>query len=156
MSEYMIGEVTADELSQVSAMVKTVFDKFNAAGFSAAGIQSFYNLIAPAAMQSRLDVNSFMLVARHSDQIIGVIEIYYVNHMLLLYTAEHWHGHGVAKSLLAAGISECRREHPDVQQLTVGAFDYAVPVYQKLGFVIYDQEQVISDIRFTPMLKTFA
>ncbi len=156
MSEYMIGEVTVEELSQVSAMVKTVFDKFNAAAFSAAGIQSFYNLIDPAAMQNRLAVNSFMFVARQNEQILGAIEIYYVNHILLLFTAENWHGCGIAKSLLTAGSDKCRREHPDVQQLTVGAFQGAVPVYHKLGFVIYDQEQMIHDIRFTPMLKKFS
>ncbi|WP_371372007.1 GNAT family N-acetyltransferase [Sporomusa aerivorans] len=155
MSEYTIGEIAIAEISAATAMVKAVFDKFNAAGFSEEGIQRFYQLIDPKTIENRLANNSFMLVAREEEQIIGVIEIYYVNHMLLLYTAENWHGRGIARSLLNAGIAKCRREQKEVRQLTVGAFDLAVPIYQKLGFVTYDQEQTINGIRFTPMLKKF-
>jgi predicted GNAT family N-acyltransferase len=154
MDEYTIGEVTFDELGKVTSMIKTVFDKFNAPGLSEAGIQSFYNQIAPETIQKRLLTNSFMLVARKDDQIIGVIEIYYINHMLLLYTAEAWQGCGIARSLLDMGINKCCREHPDVTQITVGAFDYAVPIYAKMGFAIYAEEQIINGIRFTPMVKT--
>ena len=154
MDQYAIGEVTFAELSKVTSMIKTVFDKFNAPGFDEEGIQSFYNQIAPETIEKRLLTNSYILVARNADQIIGVIEIYYINHMLLLYTAEAWQGRGIAKSLLDMGISKCRRDHPEVTQLTVGAFDYAVPIYEKMGFVIYAQEQTINGIRFIPMIKT--
>jgi GNAT superfamily N-acetyltransferase len=154
MNEYVIGEVTFDELVKVTDMVKAVFDKFNASGFSEEGIRSFYELIRSETIENRLLKNSFMLVARKEDQIIGVIEIYYVNHMLLLFTAETWQGRGIAKSLLDAGISKCCREHEGVKQITVGAFDFAVPIYEKMGFVIYDQEQIINAIRFIPMVKT--
>jgi GNAT superfamily N-acetyltransferase len=153
MSDYTIVEVTFDELSKVTSMVKAVFDKFNAPGFSEEGIRSFHDLIAAETIRNRLLKNSFMLVARKEDQIIGVIEIYYINHMLLLFTAETWQGCGIARSLLDTGISRCCREHEGLNQITVGAFDFAVPIYAKMGFVIYDQEQTINGIRFTPMVK---
>ncbi|HWR41615.1 GNAT family N-acetyltransferase [Sporomusa sp.] len=155
MSDYAIGEVTFDELSKVTSMVKAVFDKFIAPSFLEEGIRSVYDLIASETIKNRLLKNSFMLVARKEDQIIGVIEFYYINHMLLLFTAETWHGCGIARSLLEAGISRCCREHEGLNQITVGAFELAIPFYEKMGFVIYDQEQTINGIRFTPMLKAF-
>lgn len=155
VNNYTIGAVTIEELSQVTDMVKTVFDKFMAPSYSEEGIQRFHYLIAAETIQNRLQQNSFMLVAKKENQIIGVIEIYYINHVLLLFTAENWHGCGIGRSLVEAGINKCSQEHEELHQITVGAFKLSVPFYEKMGFVMYDQEQTINGIRFTPMLKTF-
>ncbi len=153
LGDYTIGEVAFAELGQVTNLIKAVFAKYNAAEFLEEGIQSFHNLIAEETIKSRLLTKSVMLVARKGDRIIGVMEIYYSNQILLLFTAEEWQRNGIAKSLLDAGINKCRQEPEGGGQITVGSFAYAIPFYEKMGFAVYGQEQTIHGIYSTPMLK---
>ena len=59
--------------------------------------------------------------------------------------ADH-HRRGIGRALFEA----MRQDYP-VQVFTVHSSPYAVPVYERLGFVATAAEQVTDGLRYTPM-----
>jgi len=58
---------------------------------------------------------------------------------------------GIAKKLLELAIEKCKQTQSNINVIEVNSSSFAVPIYEKLGFVIINTEQVVNEIRFTPM-----
>ncbi|QDR81711.1 GNAT family N-acetyltransferase [Sporomusa termitida] len=153
MKDYTIGEITPEEAGSALTLINATFDRFVGPGYSEQGIQAFKDFITRERRQQGFTDYAFMLVARQERQIIGVIEIWHYRHITLLFTAAEWHNRGVAKRLLQAAISICRRENPALNEISVRSSPFAVPVYQKLGFIASGHEQTVDGMRFTEMTK---
>lgn len=150
--DYSIGEITPEEISKVVLLINEVFDKFIAPGYSEEGIHHFKEFNTIESLQRRLTQNSFMLVARHENQIIGVTEFRNDCHIRLLFTDEAWHSHGVARTLINSAIIICLQENKDIKKITVNSSPFAVPIYEKLGFTATGPERAIDGMCFTPMV----
>lgn len=153
MEDLVIRTMKTEESVEAASVIARVFDQFIAPDYSLIGVQHFYEFILPEAMVKRLSENSTAFIACYRGKIIGVIEIRDYSHVSLLFVSEEWHGQGIAKRLIDAGIAKCRAENRAIKQVSVNSSPYAVPVYEKLGFTIREPEQEINGIRFTPMRK---
>lgn len=68
------------------------------------------------------------------------------NHIALFFVDGKYQERGIGRQLFGA----VRAKHP-LAKMTVHSSPYAVPIYHKLGFRDTDTEQVVNDLRFTPM-----
>lgn len=139
------------EEKQVSEMVQKVFERFIASDYTSEGFTTFMQFINPSTIRSRnFRGNSFTLLCRREDQIIGVLEVQSWEHILLLFVEEEYHGRGIARGLLNRVVEMCR-ENARSEKITVKASPYGEPIYKKLGFVPIAPQQVKDGIKFTPM-----
>ena len=153
MQDIEVRGIKDEEIGAAVALIKTGFESFIATGYSPEGVNEFLRFIQPEAMQLRLEAGNIMLVAYRKDRLIGVIEVRDGNHIALLFTAEEFHRHGIANRLLEKIINICRGKNGKIAEITVNSSPFAGKIYEKMGFVHKDSEQVNNGIRFIPMVK---
>lgn len=142
------GQGTA--LQQALALVRAVFDAYEAPEYSPEGIAEFYAYIEYATIQRALESGAlWMLGAWTEGQLAGVIALRPPCHISLLFVRPAFHRRGIAWQLLQAALGQLRAAGQT--QVTVHSSPYAVPVYQRLGFAATAAQQLQNGIRYTPM-----
>lgn len=152
MDALIIKPATAEESEQIATMIGKVFVEYNAAGMLSEGRAKFLEFIHPANIRQRLAAGACMFIACHRGQIVGVIEVRIYSHIALLFTERHYQRKGIAKKLLQAAVTRCREKRPQLTAITVNSSAYAVPVYERLGFIIRNKERLEQGVRYTPMV----
>lgn len=149
---YRIREVKEGEEARVCALVERVFNEFEAPGYSDEGIKEFFDYANPNEMQVRLEAGCILLLAEEGQIIIGMIEFRTKDHISLLFVDANHHGCGIGRALFERAVSLARIKTPNLQYITVNSSPYAKDIYERLGFIATDSEQVVNGIRFIPMI----
>ncbi len=127
------------------ALVWNVFLEFEAPDYSQEGIDEFYKSIHDEKYLQQL----CMYGAFMNDELVGVIATRSEgSHIALFFVKGRYHRHGIGKKLFSVAQENCTSE-----KMTVNSSPFAIPVYEKLGFLKIGEEQTVSGIRFTPMEK---
>ncbi len=140
-----------NDLLPVTQLVARVFNQFEAPEYSAEGVGNFLRYNEMDAFRKRVKTNHFVLVSRKGETIVGVIEVRNNDHICLLFVDAAHHRQGIGKSLLKAAIEKCLKNAPKVNEITVNSSPFAVPIYQRLGFVAIGGEKSQDGIRYIPM-----
>jgi predicted GNAT family N-acyltransferase len=142
----------AGEEQSTSDMIKVVFNEFIAADYCNEGIYTFMNFVAAQSIAERITKsNNFILLVKKQSTIVGVIEIRENKHVSLLFIDKNYHRRGLAKELFRKAVERCKEENAKLTQITVNSSPYAKHVYEKLGFVQIQEEQIKDGIRYIPM-----
>lgn len=147
----VIRPMNPGEETGVCDLVMRVFTEFVAPGYGPEGLKEFHKYVDPAALLKRSEAGHFVLIAAVQGQLAGVIEMRHHEHICLLFVDRQFLRRGIAKALLLQALDVSRQHNPDLERVTVNSSPYAVPVYEKLGFVQTGPEQVKNGIRFVPM-----
>ncbi|MDE2026045.1 MAG: GNAT family N-acetyltransferase [Patescibacteria group bacterium] len=153
--DFTCSQATQEDINEIFHLVIRVFNKFVAPNYIPEGNEEFYKYLDKTDISKRLTQNHFILLCKHDEKIVGLIEIRNFNHISLLFVLETYQGKGIAKELLKKAIEICKSHNPKLKEISTNASPNSVEIYQKLGFTIMKDEQVISGIRFTPMALTF-
>lgn len=138
------------EEREISDLIQRVFGEFVAPAYVPEGVNYFLDYVRPAAIGTRnRDGRHVALCAKIDHRIIGVIEIRSWNHICLLFVDKRHHKKGISRKLLQESIHLCRAKGSE--WIDVNSSPFAVPVYERLGFVQTDAEQLRNGIRFVPM-----
>jgi GNAT superfamily N-acetyltransferase len=140
------------EEEEICLLVLDCFGEFVAPGYSEEGITEFSRYVTPKFTRYRLSNNHFMIIATDRDIKVGVIEVRNYDHISLFFVMKKYQNKGIGKKLHELAISKCLTIKPNVTKIEVHSSPYAVPVYEKLGFVKTSDEQVVEGMRFTPMV----
>ncbi len=132
-------------------LVLKSFDKFVALGYSEEGREEFRKYIDPDALRERVEHGNFVILALAGDSLVGLVEVRSFNHIALLFVDEVWHRRGVARGLLDIAVERCKLNYSGLKVVDVHSSPFAVPVYERLGFVKTADERVENGIRYTPM-----
>jgi GNAT superfamily N-acetyltransferase len=151
-SEIIFREIRKGDENEVCLMVIDCFNEFIAPGYSDVGIMEFLKYVVPDRMQMRLSQGNFAIVALADELIAGVIEIRSNYHIALLFVKKECQRIGIAKKLLELAVNKCRQTKSNINAIEVNSSLFAVPIYEKLGFVATDTEQIVNEMKFTPML----
>lgn len=154
MQQLQVKELRVEECIAASRLINAVADAFVIPDFSEQGARHFQAFVTPGALCERLEAQALVLAAWIRDELVGIIELRDGSHIALLFTATAWQGRGVARTLLEAAVAASRVRYGTLEQLSVNASAFAVPVYEKLGFSVSGPEEVANGVRFTPMRKT--
>jgi predicted GNAT family N-acyltransferase len=150
IEEFKLGQET-----EISQLIKNVFDEFVAVGYSDAGNNFFYDWIDSKKIAERQQIQNNVLVARLDSKIIGMIEIRNGNTISLLFVDKNFHGKGIAKTLFDCALKKCIKHKPELNRFYVHASPYSVPIYKRLGFSETDTMQEQNGITYLPMeMKT--
>ncbi len=119
---------------------------------SATSVQPFLATFrAEAIAQLLADPDFFCLCAEGADGLLGVLTLHlaadtpaHVHHLFVHPAAQR---RGLARALWQAALGQL----PAVTAVTVNASEYAVPVYQRLGFVASAGVAERNGVRYVPM-----
>lgn len=152
VSSLGIRSVRREELKNLSALIKDIFDEFIAVDCSRDGINEFLDFIDPNNMAKRYDRGNYLLVAVDEEEIVGMIELREFKHISLLFVKKEYHSQGIGKELVDKAMEVCKKNYY-VREITVNSCPYAVGIYEKLGFIKFSEEKFIDGIKYTPMKK---
>ena len=92
-------------------------------------------------------------VAENDDRIIGFIALRDNKHVFHMFVDKAWHRQGIAAALWRRA-RETAHARGNPGEFTVNASNYALPVYEKMGFVRTAEMQCKNGIYFNPMQLT--
>jgi GNAT superfamily N-acetyltransferase len=135
----------------VCDLVLRVFDRFVAPDYCEEGISEFKSYITVEGLIKRSEEDHFFLLARHSDKIVGMIDIREHHHVSLFFVDAAFQNKGIGKALFQKAAALCKNRGSELNQFSVNSSPYAVPIYEKMGFQKTDEEQIKNGMRFLPM-----
>ncbi len=144
------GMVPGEE-KQVCDLVLRVFDQFVAPDYPEEGVKEFKSHVTPEQLIKRYIGDHDILVARHADRFLGVIDIRQHHHISLFFVDAEFQNQGIGKVLFQKAIVLCKKNMPELNQISVNSSPYAVPIYKRLGFQETEEEQFKNGMRFQPM-----
>jgi GNAT superfamily N-acetyltransferase len=141
------------EEHEVCALVARVFEEYVAGDFSTHGIEEFYRYAEPRAMAERSRKGDTVLLAEEDGQILGMLELKRPDHIAMLFVDNR--GSGLGRALVERALQLCRERLNGLEQVSVHASLYAVPIYRKLGFEAEGPKQTENGITYVPMVIRF-
>ena len=147
-------EIHSGEENIVCKIVIDCFNQFIAPEYSDEGIREFTNYVKPDLLRKRSKNGNYSFVALNKDEIVGVIEMRNINHISLLFVKKEYQKMGIAKKLLELSIDKSKNINHSISVIEVNSSPYAVKIYEHMGFIPIDVEQVVNGIRFVPMNLT--
>jgi GNAT superfamily N-acetyltransferase len=144
-------DINQGEEEAACRMVLKSFNEFVAPDYNEEGQNEFKKFVNAESMRDRIQNGDFIIVALVGSKIIGLIEVHSNNHIALLFVDKEWHRQGVAKKLLELAIDRGKENNSDLEAIEVHSSPFAVPVYEKLGFIQSGEERIENGIQYTPM-----
>ncbi|MBO5313542.1 MAG: GNAT family N-acetyltransferase [Clostridia bacterium] len=134
--------LTKDRNGECLDLVWSVFSVFEVPDFPEEGVLEYKRIIE----QTKRQENIVFYGATHRGRVVGVMGMREGNHIGYFYVNPQYHRRGIGKRLFAL-----MRKDYCVQEFTVNACPYGVPVYERLGFVKTDTQQNVNGVIFIPM-----
>lgn len=124
-------------------LIWEVFSEYEAVNYSESGKQAFWNAIHSEEYLNKLRAYG----AFEGKELIGIIATRNKgSYVALFFVKGTHHGKGIGRKLWNAVLEENSSE-----TITVHSSKYAVPIYEKLGFVKIGNVQEDGGIQYTPM-----
>ena len=153
---FTIRQTKPGEEVPVCNLVARSFNEFIAPEFSEEGIEEFFKYANPREFKKRSESGYFSMIAESESTIVGVIEINNSRHISMLFVEKDHHKKGIAKNLIKNSFGELRAEKKQIDAITVNSSRYAVPFYEKLGFLQYEEEKTIYGVIHIPMMVKYS
>jgi GNAT superfamily N-acetyltransferase len=142
------------EEGEVFELVKAGFNEYVLPDVTEEGAQEFFR--AAREMIYNRPARHFILVAESKSGITGMIDVRDDFHISLFFVKKAFQNRGIGRTLLERAISECFARSPEVSKIEANSSLYSAPIYRKMGFIELNGEQLVSGIRFVPMVKKFS
>lgn len=152
MPEAIRPAIPADS-EAIAALIGSLTHYFVADG-SAPAARPFLATFSPAAIAGLLADGDYLCLCaeeqgQKSGQLLGVLTLHRPAHLHHLFVAPAAHRRGIARRLWLALESHLDPAMP----VTVNSSEYAVPVYQRLGFAATAEVQQRNGVRYVPMQR---
>ncbi len=140
--EYRI--LFAEECDTAMELVWRVFLRFEAPEYPKDGVDAFYDSIHNVDFRQQLQLYG----AFHENVLVGVIATRKNGrHIALFFVDQRYQKLGIGKNLFQLVC-----QYNQSREITVNSSPYAIKVYEHLGFLATDTEQMVDGLRFTPMI----
>ena len=138
-----IKQLLNNEKDKALLFAKRVYIECKDESYSEQGIETFCNFV-----NNKKITKSFKVYGAFEDNILkGVIATdKRKRHINLFFVDKSSQAKGIGKKLMAIVI-----ENNENSFITVNSSRYAVPIYEKLGFVKMEEEKEQDGLKFTPM-----
>ena len=138
-----VKKLTPAELRELLPLVWDVFLEYEGVQYPEDGKRAFWNAIHGPAYLSALRAYG----AFDGGEALGVIAAHGGGrHVALFFVKDACHGRGIGRRLWNALLEDSAAD-----TVTVHSSRFAVPVYEKLGFVLLGPECETDGIRYVPM-----
>jgi GNAT superfamily N-acetyltransferase len=143
---------------KIARLIEPGFARFIAPTLSLVGQVAFRMYVTEKALRERLQQGAVAWCAIEAGDYLGYAELRGrdgrpngIDHLTLLFTSVEHQGRGIARRLLETATVHLRSADPPVDELTVNASAFALPVYERLGFVPTAAASEFDGIVATPM-----
>ena len=138
-----IKQLLNNEKDEALLFAKRVYIECKDESYSEQGIETFCNFV-----NNKEITKSFKVYGAFEDNVLkGIIATdSQKRHINLFFVDKSLQAKGIGKKLMAIGI-----ENNENSFITVNSSRYAVPIYEKLGFVKMEEEKEQDGLKFTPM-----
>lgn len=138
-----IKQLINNEKDKALLFAKKVYIECKDESYSEKGIKTFCNFV-----NNKKITNSFKVYGAFEDNVLkGIIATdSQKRHINLFFVDKSLQAKGIGKKLMAIVI-----ENNENSFITVNSSRYAVPIYEKLGFVKMEEEKEQDGLKFTPM-----
>jgi len=151
----LIREAGIKDADAISGMISVLSEKFITCDFSDEGREQLLASMTPTAITKYIQNGDRYHVAENDDGIMGVVSIRKNSHLYHLFVAETHQRRGLAKALWEKAMTEAlHRGNPG--EFTVNSSQYALPVYERLGFVAQSRPITKHGVTYTPMRREAA
>lgn len=141
---------TAQDAEAISALIRGVSHFFTLRP-DGAGAEAFMATVSPDAIRGYLSSPDYVYrVAEEDGAMIGVVAVRESRHLYHLFVAPDGQRRGLARRLWAEAM-EAALHAGNPGEFTVNASVYAVPVYERFGFVATGPRVEANGIAFVPM-----
>ena len=150
MSEIWYRMATLEDADSISKLILDSQRKYCFHEYTEGGQKLMLRLCGVKAIQFYIERDDVYFVALNDDQIVGVVGIRDNDHLAHNFVDDNFHRNGISKELWRLATEECRKRGNE-GSYNLRASTYAIPVYEKWGFVQTapaDQEYGITS---TPM-----
>jgi ribosomal protein S18 acetylase RimI-like enzyme len=145
-----IRPATPADAAAISALILSV-SRFFTLHPEGQGAEEFLATLAPEAIRGYLESANFRyMVAEEDGALVGVVAIRDNGHLFHLFVAHAFHGRGLARQLWTAAMTAALQAG-NPGEFTVNSSRYAVPVYERFGFVPAGPRVEQHGIAFVPM-----
>ena len=134
-------------------LVNAVFSEFVAVDYSEQGQKTFRDYLKGKLDEVLSDVatgHKKVWGYYQDGKVVGVIATRDVSHIALMFVDKNYHRKGVARELFGLVLDEVKT-CAEVTHITVNSSPYAVPVYERLGFKMSDEQQEKDGVIYVPM-----
>lgn len=140
-----IKKIEDCNVSDIRELVTNVFMKFEAPDYSDEGITAFFD----TTINNQEYMCSLAVYGAYIDhKLVGTIATRNNgNHIALFFVDGSYHGQGIGRQLFKTVV-----QHATAHRITVNSSPYAKDIYHHFGFKDTDEEQIVTGIRFIPML----
>jgi GNAT superfamily N-acetyltransferase len=145
-----IREATTTDAVNISRLLVALSEKYIAFEFTPQGVDSLLTEMSPDAIENFIQSGYRYHVAELDENLAGVVAVRDNSHLYHLFVAEEYQRKGIARELWQVALGTCLT-NGNVGEFTVNSSKFAVPVYEKLGFVVESGPAEKNGVVFIPM-----
>jgi len=145
-----IRAAKAGESESISKLICELSDKFIANEFSPRGRNFLLSSMTPDSITKYMQSGYRYHVAEVDTRLVGVVAVKNNKHLYHLFVAEQYQRQGIAKMLWQVAMKVCLGKG-NAGEFTVNSSEYAVSVYEQLGFVAQPGPEIKNGVIFFPM-----
>lgn len=150
MPQISIRPAHIEDAVRIAELVAAVASRFILPDFSPEGCRRVLEEHAPDSIARRMAEGFRFHVAESHGELVGVVGVGRNSHLFDLFVAEAHQRRGLGRRLWEVAQAQCL-ELGNPGEFTVNSSKYAVPVYQRFGFVATGPLQVKQGVQFVPM-----
>lgn len=145
-----IRPLTDHDFPAVAQLMSALSQEFFLHEGSAAAAATFVRDNDETALRAFVGTGIVYHVAEQDGQIVGFIAMREHKHLFHMFVDKQHHRQGIARALWAVA-RQAAMEAGNPGVFTVNSSNYAVPVYQALGFVQTEPMQFRNGLYYNPM-----
>lgn len=151
MTDVSIREARAEDAEAISALITSLAHYGLADPDDPGAASAFFATVTPDAIARALAQERYRYhVAEADGALAGVIGMRDAAHLYHLFVADGFRGRGIASRLWQTALREAV-EQGNADGFTVNATRYALPVYERMGFVATEPLRTEAGLAFIPM-----
>lgn len=145
-----IRNITDNDIAEVATLLRGLSQQFITNEGSAAAADFFTRENDEAGLRSFIRAGMVYHVAELDGRIVGFVAIRECKHLFHMFVDKQHHRQGIAKALWATA-RQAALDAGNPGDFTVNSSNYAVAVYEALGFVKTAPTQCKNGIHYNPM-----
>jgi GNAT superfamily N-acetyltransferase len=145
-----IRPATAADATRISDLLSSLSRQFIAHEFTDEGRERLLNSLTPAAIERLLEMGYRYFVAESGRSLAGVVATRDDRHLYHLFVAIEFQRQGLARRLWEFAQYDCAARSGSTE-FTVNASRFALPAYERLGFVRVGEVQETGGVVSVPM-----
>lgn len=150
VTKIIIRKATISDSHIISQLISNNAKALLQDDFEDGGLDFFLRTANNQSIKDYMEQGFIYWVALIDSNIVGVVAIKDFRHLFHLFVDKKHHKKGIAK-LLWDEVFKCSLKVNEKKKFTLNSTTYALPVYERWGFLTTDKEQMRQGIRFTPM-----